>query len=65
MCVCVCVCVHARTLTCILLCGWQLHVAFSVLCYTEVTSEWTEDSVKLCLGPFLGLVSQNHKLIHE
>ncbi|XP_065919796.1 symplekin-like isoform X2 [Dysidea avara] len=31
----------------------------------EMTAEWTEDTVKLCLAPFLGLVSQNHKLIHE
>ena len=36
-----------------------------VFACVEMTAEWTEDTVKLCLAPFLGLVSQNHKLIHE
>ena len=32
---------------------------------SEVSSEWTEESAKMCLGLFLSLLPLNHKLLKE
>ena len=40
------------------------HITLSIF-LAEVASEWTEETVSLCLGLFVALLPINHKLLKE
>ena len=34
-------------------------------CFTDPQDNWTEETIKMCLYLYLGLLPVNHSLIHE
>lgn len=49
----------------IVLFSLELELNFPLFFFSDESPEWSEESIKLCLYLYLGLLPVGHSLIHE